>query len=178
MRKGGEGKATSNFGGKWENFEFSLRRTMSLAKTRFLRFVYTSVPLMHCAVRMRHVTGTRLINLSRTWGEQRTTSARKRHLAHPVLFVFTQKTDKFQFVVNGMRTVRRRRRPSLQSRPHIRTFGANNSARSSIRGFTWMLSVCKNKEPLLSIQKTKIFWFPDRLRFNSLLGHLAPADSD
>ncbi len=45
------------------------------------------------------------------------------HEAHPVLFVFAQKTDKFWFAVNGMRTVREWRSAGSQSRLHIPAFG-------------------------------------------------------
>ncbi len=56
---------------------------------------------------------------------------------------FSQKTDKYWFVANGMRTIRRRRSAGSQSHPHIRAFGlrtvherfANHSAHSCIRGF-------------------------------------------
>ncbi len=68
-------------------------------------FVYTSVPFTRCTIRMRRISGTWLINFPRTRGEQRTPGAWKQHLAHPVLFVFSQKTDKFWFVANGMWTV-------------------------------------------------------------------------
>ncbi len=74
---------------------------------KHISFVYTSAPLTLCAVRRRRVSNVRLINFLWTWGEQRTPGARKRHPAHPVLFVFAQKTDKFQFSANGMRTVLR-----------------------------------------------------------------------
>ncbi len=40
-----------------------------------LSFAYTSVPLMRCAIRVWCVNGTRLINFSRTWDEQRTPNA-------------------------------------------------------------------------------------------------------
>ncbi len=66
----------------------------------------------------------RLINFPRTWGERRTPCAWKGHATHPVLFVFAQKTDKFRFAANGMRTVRRWRSAGLQSHPHICTFGS------------------------------------------------------
>ncbi len=80
-----------------------------MASVNVPNLVYTSVQLMHYAVHVRHVFGARLINFPRTSGEQRRPVAWKGHLAHPVLFVFTQKTDKVQFVVNGMQTVRVRR---------------------------------------------------------------------
>ncbi len=93
---------------------------------------------------MRSVFAARLINFPRTWGEQRTPGAWKGHPAHPVFFVFTQKTDKFQYAANGMQTIRGWRSIGSQSRPHIRSFGlrtihkrfANHSACSCIQGFT------------------------------------------
>ncbi len=50
-----------------------------------------------------------------TWGNDR-------HIAHPVSFVFAQKTDKFQFAMNGMRTIHRQCSACLQSHPHICAF--------------------------------------------------------
>ncbi len=44
--------------------------------------------------------------------------------AHPILFVFAQKTDKFWFTANGMRTIHRWRSTGLQSGPHICAFGS------------------------------------------------------
>ncbi len=85
--------------------------------------VYTSAPFTCYAVRMRRVFGAQLINFPWTWGEQRTSGAWKGHPAHPVLFVFVQKTDKFRFAANGMRTVRGWRTAGSQSHPHIRAFG-------------------------------------------------------
>ncbi len=81
---------------------------------------------------------------------------------HPVLFVFVLKTNKFQFIANGMRTVRRRRSTGLQSCSHIRAFGsqvvhewlfglqvvhewfANHSVRSCIRGFNFLRATTHN----------------------------------
>ncbi len=40
-----------------------------------LSFVYTSAPLMRCTVRMRRISGARLINFPQTLGEQRTPNA-------------------------------------------------------------------------------------------------------
>ncbi len=73
---------------------------------------------------MRHVFGAPLINFPRTWGEQRTPDAWKVYLAHPVLFVFTQKTDKFWFAANRMRTVCGWCSAGLQSHPYIRAFSS------------------------------------------------------
>ncbi len=44
------------------------------------------------------------------------------HMVHPTLFVFAQKTDKFWFVANGMRTNHRWHSTRLQSHLHICTF--------------------------------------------------------
>ncbi len=90
----------------------------------------------------------RLINFPQTWGEQRIPGAWKGHPTHPVLFVFAQKTDKFQFVANSMWTGCRRRSAGSQSHPHIRAFGlwtireqfANHLAHSCIRGFIYYLA--------------------------------------
>ncbi len=92
--------------------------------TKLLNLVYMSAPLTRCAVCVRWVFGVRLINFPRTWGEQRTPGAWKRHLVHPVLFVFVQQTDKFQFAANGMRTIRRWCSAGTQSHPHIRAFSS------------------------------------------------------
>ncbi len=59
-----------------------------------LNLVYTSA-LTHCAILVQLVFDARLINFLRTWGERRTPSAWKGHLAHPVLFVFAQKPTNF-----------------------------------------------------------------------------------
>ncbi len=40
-----------------------------------ISFVYTSAPLTHCIICMQRISGTRLINFPRTWGEQRTPNA-------------------------------------------------------------------------------------------------------
>ncbi len=40
------------------------------------------------------------------------------HPVHPIPFVFLQKTDKFQFVMNDTRTIRRWRSTYSQSHPH------------------------------------------------------------
>ncbi len=109
-----------------------------------LNLVYTSVPLTRCAIRMHCVFGARLINFPQTWGEQKTRDEWKGHLVHPVLFVFMQKTDKFRFVVNGMRTIRGQCSTGSQSHPHIRAFDSqtvrewfvNRLARSYIRGIS------------------------------------------
>ncbi len=53
-----------------------------------------------------------------------TPGAWKGHPAHPVLFAFEQKTDKFRFVANGMQIVRGQRNAGLQSHPHIHAFGS------------------------------------------------------
>ncbi len=50
---------------------------------------------MRCAIRVRRVFGTWLINCPRTIGEQRTPGAWSGHPAHPVLFVFLQKPTNF-----------------------------------------------------------------------------------
>ncbi len=92
---------------------------------------------------MQRISGVRLINFLQTWGEQSTPGAWNGHLAHPVLFAFAQKINKFWYVANGMRTIRGWRSTSLQSHPHICAFGlqtirerfANHSARLCIRGF-------------------------------------------
>ncbi len=49
--------------------------------------------------------------------------ANKGHPTHPMLFVFAQKTNKFRFAVNRVRTVCGQRSAGLQSHPHIRAFG-------------------------------------------------------
>ncbi len=136
--------------------EGSLVRTQFAFKQNFLlkqydsvpscvySFVYTSATLMRCVVCMRRVSGARLINFPRTRGEQRTPGAWKGHAAHPVLFVFAQKTNKFWFAANGMRTIRRWHSTGSLSHPHIRVFGlrtvceqfVNHSARSYIWGLT------------------------------------------
>ncbi len=54
----------------------------------------------------------------------RTPDVWKGHPAHPVLFVFAQKTDKFWFTANGMWAVRGWRSAGLQSHPHIRVLGS------------------------------------------------------
>ncbi len=81
----------------------------------------------HTAYALRHSHAGHkrrvLINFQWTWGEQRTPGAWKGHSAHPVLLVFVQKTDKFWFVANSMRTIRGWRRTGSQSLPHIRAFG-------------------------------------------------------
>ncbi len=93
-----------------------------------LNLVYTSAPLTRCTVRMRRVFGARLIYFLRTWGEQRTPGAWKGHLAHPVLFVFAQKTNKFWFAGN----VCGQRRTGLQSHPHICAFGSQTIRRARV----------------------------------------------
>ncbi len=105
-----------------------------------------AVYALYCCV--RRIFGARLINFLQTWGEQRTPSA-------SVLFVFTQKTNKFCFVANGMRPVCGWHCAGSQSHPHICIFGlrtireqfANYSVCSCIRGciktkmkFTWTRS--------------------------------------
>ncbi len=65
----------------------------------YLSFVYTSAPLTRCAIRMRRAVKLFSVNLRRGGDTQCME-------AHLVLFVFAQKTNKFQFAVNGMRTVR------------------------------------------------------------------------
>ncbi len=81
----------------------------------------------------------------------------KGHLAHAVLFVFAQNTNKFRFTANGMRTIRRQRGTGLQSHPHIRAFGlrticeqfANHLARLRIRGLRFfLLLLWKNKKKM------------------------------
>ncbi len=64
-------------------------------------------PSIHerAAYMLHRVFGVWLINFPRIWGEQRTPGAWKGHPAHPVLFAFIQKTDKFRFAANGMWTV-------------------------------------------------------------------------
>ncbi len=64
-----------------------------------------------------------LINFLRTWGEQRIPGAWKEYPAYPVLFVFAEKTDKFRFVANGMRTFRGWCGTGFQRHPYIRAFG-------------------------------------------------------
>ncbi len=64
-------------------------------KLKFLNLVYSSAPLTCWAIRVWRVFGTRLINFPRTWGEQRTPGAWKKHPAHPVLFVFAKKLTNF-----------------------------------------------------------------------------------
>ncbi len=89
---------------------------------------------------VRRISSAQLINFHKP-------EASRGHPAHPVLFVFTQKSDKFWFTANGMRTVCGWRSAGLQSHPHIHTFGsqticepfgmlvsANHSARSCLRG--------------------------------------------
>ncbi len=99
---------------------------------------------MRCAVRMWYVSGVWFINFTWTWGEQRTPDAWKEHPAHPVFFMFAQKTNKFWFAVNGiMWIVCGWCSAGSESHPHIRAFGlrticewfANHLARLCIRGF-------------------------------------------
>ncbi len=78
-----------------------------------------------------------------------TPDAWKGHAVHPVLFVFAQKTDKFQFVVNGMRTIRGWCSAGLQFRSHIHAFSlrtvrewfTNHSARLCIQGLINYLEI-------------------------------------
>ncbi len=51
---------------------------------------------------------------------------------HPVLFVFTQKTDKFQFVANGMRAICGWCSAGSQFRPHIHAFGSQTIRRACV----------------------------------------------
>ncbi len=118
-----------------------------------LNLVYTSVPLTHCAIRMRRVFGARLINFPQTWGEQRTSGALKGHPAHPVLFVFVQKIDKFWFVANGVRTIRWWRSAGSQSHPHICTFGSRTVCKQFVNHLThsciWGLTRVMGSPPLV-----------------------------
>ncbi len=101
-----------------------------LSLTRvFLNLVYRSATLMHCTIRMRCVFGAQSINFPRTRGEQSTPGAWKGHPAHPVLFVFVQKTYKFWFTVNIMQTVLGRRSAGSQYHPHILAFWFANHLR-------------------------------------------------
>ncbi len=85
--------------------------------------------------------GARLINFPQTWGEQRTPGTCNGHPAHPILFVFAQKTDKFRFVAAGIRTICGWRSAGLQSCPYafglrtIREQFANHLACSCIWGY-------------------------------------------
>ncbi len=65
----------------------------------------------------------RLINFPRTWGKQRAPGVWKGHPAHPVLFVFMQKINKFWFTATGMRIICGWRNAGSQSHLHIRAFG-------------------------------------------------------
>ncbi len=87
-------------------------------------FVYMSALLTRCTVRMWRISSAWLINFLQTCGEQKTPSAWKGNSTHLVLFVFAQKTDKFRFVVNGMRNICGWRSAGSQSCPHIRAFGS------------------------------------------------------
>ncbi len=84
-----------------------------------LNFVYTSTSLTHYAVHMRRVFGAWLINLLRTWGEQRTPGAWKGHRRIGFSLCSRKKTTNF-----SMRTVCRWCSAGLQSHPHIRAFGS------------------------------------------------------
>ncbi len=103
-----------------------------LQKRGMLNLVYTSTPLTRCTIHVRDKFGARLINFPQTWGEQRTHGAWKGHPSHPVLFVFTQKTDKFWFVVNGMRTIRGWHSSGSQLCPHIYAFGSQTIRRAHV----------------------------------------------
>ncbi len=54
------------------------------------------------------------------------------HLAKKNLFVFAQKSDKFQFMVNGMWTVRRWHSTGSKSHPHICAFGSRTIRRACV----------------------------------------------
>ncbi len=99
--------------------------------------VHLKLCIHECTAYMLHrsqcVFGAPLINFPQTWGEQKMPGAWKGRPAHPVLFVFAQKTNKFQFAANGMRTVQRR---FAVWSTHTRIWFANHSACSCIRGST------------------------------------------
>ncbi len=102
----------------------------------FLSVVYTSVPLTHCAICVRRVSGAWLINFPRTWSEQGTPWCMERTPgASSSLCVCA----KFWFATNSMRTVCGWRSAGSQCCPHIRAFGSQTvrkySASSCIRGF-------------------------------------------
>ncbi len=93
--------------------------------------MYTSVPLTCCTIRVRHVFDVQLINFTRTWGEQRTPGAWKRHLAHPVLFVFAQNPTNFglwQMVCEPFAW----HSTGSQSRSHICAFGSRTIQRACV----------------------------------------------
>ncbi len=132
---------------------FKLKLELNI--TFFLNLVYTSASLTSCAICMQRILGARLISFLQTWGEQRTLGAWKGRPTCPVLFVSAQKTNKFQFVASGMRTIRWWRSTGSQSHPHIHAFGPqtvreqfmNHSMRLFIRGFrmwhVWGCGTCK-----------------------------------
>ncbi len=67
---------------------------------------------------------------------ERTPSSWKGHPAHPVLFVFTRKTNKFWFAVNCMWTIYGWRSTVLQSCPHVCSFGSRAVRRSDTLVYT------------------------------------------
>ncbi len=71
-----------------------------------------SALLIRYAVRMQCVSGARLINFLKP-------ETNKAHPAHPLLFVFTQKTDKFRLAANGMRTILGQRSKNSDNRPYL-----------------------------------------------------------
>ncbi len=117
-----------------------------------------SAPLTHCAICARRVFGARLINFLRTWGEQRTPGAWKGHPAYPVLFVFAQKTDKFQFTANGMNHLRMAQRRFAVPSTHMRIWFANHSPHLCMRGYR-----------IHSLRRNC-----DRWRYKSIRGEWAP----
>ncbi len=135
---------------------------------------------MRCAVSVRCISGAWLINFPRTWDEPRTPGAWKGHPAHPVLFVFVQKTDKFWFEVNGTRTVHRLRSAGSQCRPHIYSFGSrtvcwrfvNHLAPSCIQGFMLFLRFVNFfhfRHSTHNILSNYLKFYPERLKNSAVL---------
>ncbi len=77
---------------------------------------------------------------------------------HPILIVFVQKTDKFQFTANGMRTTCGWRSAGSQSHPHIRAFGSQTIRCARVCKASdekCLQNLCKKRKPTKN--STKLF---------------------
>ncbi len=126
-------------------------------ETAVLRKHVIPYKVEHTSSKALYTRARRLINFPRTWSEQRTSGAWKGHPAHPVPFVFVQKTDKFWFAVNGMRTVRGQRGAGSQFHPYICTFGSQ-----AVR------------EPFGTLMYTRLKMVECRLKGVTMATHITP----
>ncbi len=135
---------------------------------------------MRCAVSVRCISDARIIYFLQTRDEQRTPGAWKGHPAHPVLFVFPQKTDKFRFAANGMRTIHRWSSAGSRSRPHISSLDSrtiherlvNHLAASCIRGFLLFLrhvNLFHFRHSTHNILSNYLKFYPERLKNSAVL---------